>query len=282
MDGLNCPLSIRRQAELLSVNRSSYYYGEPALESEENLSVMRFMDESYLEHPELGVRKLVIMINAEGTGLSVNVKRVRRLREKMGLLTVYRAPRTTVPGAASKVKRYLLRNLTIDRPNQVWCTDITYIRMPRGFLYLTAIMDWYSRRILAWRLSSTMDVGFCLEALHEAIRISGRTPEILNSDQGCQYTSDEWQQALNERHIAISMDGKRRWVDNVMIERFWRTIKYDEVYLRDYQNGHEAHQRIGTYIAFYNASRPHASLAMLTPDAVYAAIPQKSSGGPNT
>lgn len=279
MDGYDCPLSIRRQAELLSVNRSSYYYGEPATESEENLAVMRFMDELYLEHPELGVRKLVVMIKGKGVSASINAKRVRRLKAKMGLMTLYRARRTTIPGAANKVKSYLLRNLTIDRPNQVWCTDITYIRMPRGFLYLTAIMDWYSRRILAWRLSSTMDVGFCLEALYEAIRTIGHTAEILNSDQGCQYTSDEWQQALAARSIAISMDGKRRWVDNVMIERFWRTIKYDDVYLRDYQDGHEAYRRITAYIAFYNSSRPHESLGMLTPDAIYNGVLQQLTGG---
>ena len=269
MDGGDSALSIRRQAELLSVNRSSFYYGMPAAESEENLAMMRYMDEQYLEHPEVGVAKLIVMIRDKGIATSINVKRIRRLRAKMGLLTVYRAPRTSIPGAASKVKSYLLRNLTIDRPNQVWCTDITYIRMPRGFLYLTAIMDWFSRRILAWRLSSTMDVGFCLDALHDAVRTTGRTPEILNSDQGCQYTSDEWQQALTAYSIAISMDGKRRWVDNVMIERFWRTIKYDEVYLREYRDGYDAHRHIGAYVAFYNGTRPHASLGMQTPDAIY-------------
>lgn len=269
MDGKDCKLSIRCQAELLSISRSSYYYGEPEVESEENLTVMRFMDELYLEHPTLGIRKLIAMLLAAGLVAEINPKRLRRLRRKMGLQTIYQAPRTTIPGPASKVKGYLLHGLIIDRPNQVWCTDITYIRMNKGFLYLTAIMDWHSRRILAWRLSSTMEVSFCLDALREAIRLTGTTPEILNSDQGCQYTSDEWQKTLADLKIRISMDGKRRWIDNVMIERFWRTIKWDEVYLRNYQDGREARHSIDIFIQFYNSVRPHNSHEMETPDSVY-------------
>lgn len=277
MDGKNGKLSIRRQAELLGVNRSSYYGGPPATESEENLAIMEFMDREYLEHPAQGVRQLVALLIAAGVVPKVNPKRVRRLRQKMSLHTVYRARRTTIPGPSSHIRPYLLRNLVINRANQVWSTDITYIPMSRGFLYLTAIMDWHSRRILAWRLSNSLDVSFCLEALHEAVKLAGTTPEILNTDQGCQYTSVEWQQALEGYQIKLSMDGKGRWVDNVMIERFWRTIKYDEIYLRSYENGSEAHACIGKYIRYYNSRRPHDSHGMKTPDAVYYGHPTSSA-----
>ena len=269
MDGKNSPISIRRQADLLSVNRSSHYCGPPKSESEENLKVMRFMDEVYLEHPQLGVLSLVALMLSEGVVERVGAKRVRRLRRKMGLQTVYRRRRTTIPDPGKKVAGYLLRDLTIDRPNQVWCTDITYVPMRRGFLYLTVIMDWHSRRVLAWRLSNSLDVRFCLEALHEAVRVAGAAPEILNSDQGCQYTSDEWRSALKGYGIRQSMDGKGRWIDNVVIERFWRTIKYDDLYLRDYADGIELHRGIERFVRFYNSRRPHHSLGKETPDAVY-------------
>ena len=259
MEGKDCELSIRRQAALLGGNRSSDYCGPPATQSAENLAIMNFMDREYLEHPQSGVRTLISLMLAEGLVEKVNPKRIRRLRQIMGLQTMYCRPRTTIPGPSSLVRLYLLGGLDINRPNQVWCTDITYIRMSHGFLYLTAMMDWYSRRILSWRLSNTMETGFCLAALDEAIEQAG-TPEILNSDQGCQYTSEEWIEALRTREIRISMDGKRRWIDNVMIERFWRTIKHDDVYLRDYADGREARHFIGRFIGYYNTRRPHQRL----------------------
>ncbi len=269
MDGKDSSLSIRRQAELLSVNRSSCYYGEPAAESDENITMMNFMDRTYQEHPEAGIRTLIVLMVTAGIAERINPKRMRRLRRKMGLQTLYCRRRTTIPGPASEVRPYLLRNLQITRPNQVWCTDITYIRMGRGFLYLTAIMDWHSRRVLAWRLSNTLDTRFCLEALHEAVKSTGTTPGIMNTDQGCQYTSESWQAALEKYHIKSSMNGRRRWLDNFVVERFWRTIKYDEVYLRDYADGHVAAASIGRFIRYYNTQRPHQSLDYKTPDAVY-------------
>lgn len=269
MDGESGGLSIRRRADLLGVHRSSYYSGPPAEESPENIAIMNFMDEEYLEHPESGVVTLVALMLAEGVVESLNPKRVRRLRQKMGLQTMYRRPRTTIPGSSSHIRKYLLRDLVISRPNQVWCTDITYIRMGRGFMYLTAIMDWHSRRILSWRLSNTMETEFCLSALRDAIKATGTTPEILNTDQGCQYTSDEWLNTVEEYGIKPSMDGKGCWVDNVVIERFWRTIKHDDIYLRDYANGREARYYIDRFITYYNGRKPHQSHGMKTPDFVY-------------
>lgn len=275
MEPNNGKVSLRRQAELLNVNRSSYYYGEPATESDENLAIMKYMDREYLENPQSGVQTLVTLLVAEGVVARVNPKRIRRLRQIMGLETVYRRPQTTIPGASSFIRPYLLRDLEITHPNQVWCTDITYIPMARGFLYLTAIMDWYSRFILAWRLSNTLDRAFCLDALHASVETTGITPGILNTDQGCQYTSGEWLDALVAYGIKPSMDGKRRWIDNVMIERFWRTIKYDEIYLHAYEDGLEAERGIGRFVHYYNMRRPHQSLANKTPSRVYAiALPE--------
>lgn len=262
-------LSIRRQTQLLAVPRSSYYAKGCADESAENLAIMAFMDREYLDHPTTGIRKLVRLLVTAGIIEHVNPKRIRRLRRKMGLQTVYRRPRTTIPGPGKLVKPYLLRAMEITRPNQVWCTDITYIRMSRGFMYLTVVMDWYSRCVLSWRLSNTMETRFCLEALEAAIEHTGTTPEIVNSDQGCQYTSEDWIKALESRDIKVSMDGKGCWIDNVIVERFWRTIKYDEVYLRDDADGIEARHYVGRFISYYNGRRPHASLSMKTPDVVY-------------
>jgi len=275
MEGKNNKLSVRQQARLLSVNRSSYYYGDPAAESEENLAIMEFMDREYLEHPQSGVQTLATLLVAENVVSRVNPKRIRRLRKKMGLETVYRRPRTTIPGPSSLICPYLLKDIEITRPNQVWCTDITYVPMARGFLYLTVIMDWYSRRILGWRLSNTLDRVFCLEALQAAAEAAGTTPEILNTDQGCQYTSYEWLDVVVGYGIKPSMDGKRRWIDNVMVERFWRTIKYDEIYLHAYGNGRDAERGIARFIRYYNTRRPHQSLATQTPDAVYFTASQE-------
>ena len=275
MEPKNSKLSLRRQAELLSVNRSSYYYGKPATESDENLAIMEFMDHEYLQNPQSGVQTLITLLVAEGVVAQVNPKRIRRLRRVMGLETVYRRPRTTIPGASSLIHPYLLKDLEITRSNQVWCTDITYVPMPRGFLYLTVIMDWYSRRILAWRLSNTLDRAFCLEAFQGAVETTGTTPKILNTDQGCQYTSHEWLDVVVGYGIKPSMDGKRRWIDNVMVERFWRTIKYDEIYLQAYVNGRDAERGIARFIRYYNTRRPHQSLATQTPDAVYFAASQE-------
>lgn len=270
MDGKDCKLSIRRQAELLGINRSSYYREPANEESEENLKIMRFMDEEYLEHPQSGVRTLVTLLKREGVVEQVNPKRVRRLRKRMGLQTLYRRPRTTIPGSADYRYPYLLRDLDITRPNQVWCTDITYIPMGRGFLYLTVMMDWYSRRILAWELSSSMDKALCLRVLAAALERTGTSPEIINSDQGSQYTSDQWVKAVRACGAKVSMDGKGCWVDNVMVERFWRTLKYDDVYLRAYADGHEARYYIGKFIDYYNRRRPHQSHDQLSPNMVYA------------
>jgi len=275
MEVKNSKVSLRRQAELLSVNRSSYYYGEPATESDENLAIMEFMDREYLKHPQSGVQTLTTLLVSECVVARVNPKRIRRLRRVMGLATVYRRPRTTIPGPSSLIRPYLLEDLEIIRPDQVWCTDITYVPIAHGFLYLTAIMDWYSRRILAWRLSNSFDRAFCLDALHEAVEMTGTTPEILNTDQGCQYTSHDWLGVVSDYGIEPSMDGKRRWIDNVMIERFWRTIKYDDIYLHAYENGRDAEQGIGRFVRYYNMRRPHQSLADKTPDAVYALSSQE-------
>ena len=271
-------LSIRRQTALLGVSRSSYYTGPPKPESEENVAVMNFMDTEYHVRPATGVRKLRNLLIRDGIVERIGLDRIRRLRHKMGLQTVYRSPRTTIPGPSSMIRPYLLKDVEISRPNQVWCTDITYIRMGKGYLYLTVIMDWYSRRILAWELSNTMETEFCIKALKKAVKVAGRAPEILNTDQGTQYTSMLWRETVEGLGTKMSMNGRRRWIDNVVVERFFRTIKYDEVYLWAYADGHEAERRIGNFIDYYNFRRPHQNLDDWRPGEVYRGLDKDEDG----
>ena len=259
-------ISIRRQCELLGVSRASWYY-EPAGESEENLRLMRKIDEQYTRAPFYGSRRMAAWLRAQG--YDANRKRVARLMQLMGIEAVYPKPNLSQAAAGHKIYPYLLRGVEIARVNQVWSTDITYIRMARGFVYLVAVMDWYSRFVLSWVLSLTMELDFCVEALKRALR-RGR-PEIFNSDQGSQFTSDEFTGELEARHIAISMDGRGRCLDNIFIERLWRSLKYEEVYLKDYALVSEAQEGIGRYLRFYNYERLHSSLDYRTPASIYLA-----------
>ncbi len=248
-----------RQCELVGLARSSCYY-QPAGESPENLALMRAIDELYLARPFFGSRRM-----AERFG--VGRQRVQRLMRLMGIMAVYPKPRTTRPAAGHKIYPYLLRNVTIERPDQVWSTDITYVPMRHGFVYLVAVMDWYSRYVISWRLSNTLDGLFCLEALEEALA-SGR-PEIFNSDQGCQFTATAFTGRLEEAGVAISMDGRRRALDNVFIERLWWSVKHEEVYRKDYASVWEAEDSLAAYFHFYCHERMHQSLGYRTPVAVY-------------
>jgi putative transposase len=249
-------LPVSKQCAALGISRGSVYY-EPVQVSERDLALMRRLDELHLQHPHAGSRMLKDLLAAEGS--KVGRRHVRTLMERMGIEAVYCRPRTSKPAPGHKIFPYLLRGLTIDRSNQVWASDITYIRMERGFLYLAAVMDWFARRILAWRLSITLDVDFCVNALDEALRLYGR-PEIFNSDQGSQFTSDSFTDILITNDISISMDGKGAWRDNVFVERFWRTLKYEEVYLKAYESVAEARSSIGRFLEFYNGRRPHSAL----------------------
>jgi len=266
--------SLRRQCILIGLSRAQLYY-QPVLPSQENLMLMRRLDELYLTVPWMGARRLAVILSDE-YGLAVGRKRVSRLRRIMGIHTIYRAPRTSIPAAGDERFPYLLGDLDITRPNQVWTTDITYIPMQNGFLYLVAVIDWYSRKVLSWRLSSTMGSEFCVEALRDALRSTGQRPEIFNTDQGAQFTSHLWLDALRSEGIRISMDGKGRWVDNVIIERFWRSLKYEDIYLRDYANGHELERGLTKYIDLYNTWRPHQALGYRTPSVVYSGVTDKS------
>ena len=258
-------LSVRRQCKLLGVARSGVY--RPAAPANDNdLAVMRRLDELYTAWPFLGSRRMAIMLKEEG--FAINRKRVQRLMRGMGIAALGPKPGTTKPEPGHKIFPYLLRNLTIDRPNQVWAADITYIPIGRGFLYLVAIMDWASRAVLAWRLSNTMDVSFCVSALEEALARYGR-PEIFNTDQGSQFTSAAFTGALASAGIQISMDGRGRWMDNVFIERLWRSLKHEDVYLKGYGDGREARAGIGQWIGFYNETRPHQAHGYRTPMAVW-------------
>ena len=258
-------LSIKRQCELLDVPRSTFYH-VPKPVSEEELALMKLIDCCHLKHPYYGSRRIRDWLEDEG--YRVNRKRVQRLMRTMGLVASYPKRNLSLANQAHKVYPYLLRNLTIDHPNQVWATDITYIPMARGFVYLVAIMDWYSRCVLSWRLSNTLDTSFCVDALNEAIELYG-TPEIFNTDQGSQFTSEEFTDVLKAHDIRISMDGKGRWVDNVFVERLWRSVKYEEVYLKAYDNMSDARVSLGIYFDFYNTERRHQSLGRRTPDSVY-------------
>jgi putative transposase len=257
-------ISVRRQCELLGVNRSSVYY-RPAGESEENLRLMRLVDEQYMRTPFYGSRRMKVAL--EEQGYPVNRKRMARLMRLMGIEAVYPKPKLSQPGEGHKIYPYLLEGVAIERVNQVWSTDITYIRMAGGFVYLVAVMDWYSRYVLSWALSLTLELGFCLEALKAALR-HGR-PEVFNSDQGSQFTSERFTGELERRGIAVSMDGRGRCLDNIFIERLWRSLKYEEVYLQDYRLVPEAGQGIGGWFRFYNQERPHQSLGYQTPVAIW-------------
>ena len=267
-------LSIVRQCELLGVSRSSLYY-QPKGISEEDLTLMKLIDCQYLSTPFYGARKMAAWLKSHA--YSVNRKRVRRLMRLMGLKAIYRRPRTSKPTPGHKTYPYLLGGIAITRPNQVWAADITYIPMARGFLYLVAIIDWYSRYVLSWRLSNTLDAGFCVEALEEAIR-KGK-PEIFNTDQGAQFTSEAFTDLLEQHCIRISMDGKGSYNDNLFIERLWRTVKYEEVYLKAYQDGKDARMGLGNYFRFYNTERPHQALGYRTPAEAFTSIPVESNHG---
>jgi len=260
-------LSIARHCERVSISRSGLYY-RPTGETPLNLELMRLIDAQFLETPWYGSRQMARHLRREG--YTVGRKRVRRLMAKMGLAPIYQRPRTTVPHPEHQVYPYLLRDLAIDRPNQVWCADITYIPMRRGFLYLVAIMDWMSRKVLAWRVSNTMDVEFCLEALEEALARFGK-PEIFNTDQGSQFTSPRFTGVLQDGGIRISMDGRGRWMDNVFIERLWRSLKYECVYLHAFETGAELRTGLSRWIGYYNDRRPHSTLAGRTPNEAYRA-----------
>jgi putative transposase len=264
VDRGHAEISIRRQCELLGVNRSGLYYQRLG-ESEENLHVMRLLDEQYTRTPFYGSRKMTEWLGTQG--FVVNRKRVSRLMAVMGLEAAYPKPKRSQPGEGHRIYPYLLRGLGVDRINQVWSSDITYIRMSQGFLYLVAVMDWFSRYVLSWRWSLTLDLDFCLEALRCALR-RGR-PEIFNSDQGSQFTSERFTGELEARKIAISMDGRGRCLDNIFIERLWRSLKYEEVYLKDYESVTEARTGLARYFRFYNQERLHQSLQYRTPAAIY-------------
>lgn len=264
VDPTHPELSIRRQCELLGLPRSTLYY-QPVPESDENLVLMRLIDEPYLRKPCYGSRRMYLWLRDQHQ--EVNRKRVQRLMRRMGLEAIYPRPKTSTPGVGHKIYPYLLRGVEVVRPNQVWGTDITYVPMRHGFLYLTAVLDWYSRLVLAWRLSNSQDVHFCLEALEEAL--TKGTPEIFNTDQGSQFTSVAFVGRLESAGVSVSMDGKVRALDNVFVERLWRTVKYEEIYLKAYADGVEAWSSLKEYFAFYGRERRHQALAYRTPWEVY-------------
>jgi len=257
-------LSIARQCALMGLARSSYYYRQAKADPYDPV-LMRLLDEQYTKRPFYGVLRMTEWLCRQGH--EVGPKRVRRLLRQMGLEAVYRKPRLSKPAPGHRIYPYRLRSARIEQPNDVWAMDITYVRMERGFAYLTAVMDWVSRYVLAWRLSPTLDVEFCLEALEEALSY-GR-PEIFNTDQGAQFTSDAFTGRLEQAEIQISMDGRGRFHDNIFIERLWRTVKYEEVYLHDYENVWSAEEHLGRYFPFYNDDRPHQTLDWKTPAEVY-------------
>ena len=259
-------LSLSRQCQLLSISRSSFYYA-PRGESPENLALMRRIDELFLKYPFYGSRQMACQLRREGVWIGRH--RVRRLMRLMGLEAIYQAPRTSNPHPAHKIYPYLLGNLAIVHSDHVWCADITYIPVRRGFLYLVAIMDWATRHVLAWRLSNTMDTGFCIAALREAMARHGK-PEIFNTDQGSQFTSLDFTGVLKDAGVAISMEGRGGWMDNIFIERLWRSLKYEAVYLHEMTDGFAAERVIGTWIDFYNTERPHSALDGATPTDAYS------------
>lgn len=258
-------LPVARQCRLLDVSRSTAYY-RPQGVPQADLSLMREIDEVHLKYPFYGTRR--VRDELQTRGYAVNRKRVRRLMRQMGLVALYPKPRTSIPGAGHTIYPYRLRGLTIDRPNQVWATDITYLPMAKGFMFLVAIMDWHTRKVLSWRVSNTMDTAFCVEALEEALSRFGK-PQIFNTDQGSQFTSEAFTGVLKSHDITISMDGKGRWMDNVFVERLWRSVKYEDLYLKAYETPKALQQGLKQYFHFYNTRRRHTALDRRTPDAVY-------------
>jgi putative transposase len=259
-------LSITRQCKLLSFSHSSYYY-HPQSISEEERTLLRLLDEQYLKTPFYGSRKMTVYLRE--LGYRVNRKRVQRLMRELGIEALYPKPRLSKANLAHQVYPYLLRDLTIEAANQVWCTDITYLPVLRGHFYLVAIMDWYSRKILSWRISNTLDIDFCIEALQEAFDRFG-IPCIFNSDQGSQFTSNAFTESLKEKGIRISMDGKGRYLDNIFIERLWRSIKYELIYIKSFEDGKHLKQEVKEWFKWYNMERPHQALNYQKPDQVYA------------
>lgn len=258
-------LSVAKQAKALGISRGSVYYSPRAV-SPADLAIMRRMDELHLDFPFAGSRMLRDLLNREG--IEVGRRHVTTLMKRMGIAALYRKPNTSKPAAGHKIYPYLLRGVAVNRPDQVWAMDFTYVPMARGFVYLAAVVDWYSRRVLAWRLSITMEAAFCVEALEEALARHGK-PGVFNTDQGSQFTGGNFTGVLLKAGVAISMDGRGAWRDNVFVERLWRSIKYEEVYLRAYDTVGEARASIGRYLTFYNGQRPHSSLDRKTPDEAY-------------
>jgi putative transposase len=265
-------LPVARQCELLGLNRSGVYY-TPRPASEEDLRLMRRIDELHLEFPYYGARKISKQLARDG--YEAGRLHVGTLMRQMGIEARYRKPRTSIPAREASVYPYLLNDVKIERPNQVWSTDITYLPMAQGFMYLTAILDVFSRKVLSFRISNTLTTDFCVEALEEALW-RYRTPEIFNTDQGSQFTSEAWLAPLKARNVRISMDGKRRWVDNVFQERLWRSVKYEEVYLHGYRDGIEARTRLKAYFATYNSKRLHQALDYRTPEEVYGGVGRRA------
>ena len=264
--GKETMMSVIQQCGLLELSRSTFYY-QPVGENAYNLALMRLIDERFTKRPFYGVPRMTASLRAMGHG--VNPKRVRRLMRVMGLEAIYPKPRLSANGPDHKVYPYLLKGVTVDRPDQAWATDITYVRLTHGFVYLTAILDWYSRYVLAWKLSNSLETAFCREALAEAL--GGGRPDFFNTDQGVQFTSDEFTQVLRKAGVQVSMDGKGRVFDNIFTERLWRSVKYEEVYLNAYNDGWGAEECLGRYFAFYNTLRPHQALDYQTPVEVYRA-----------
>ena len=258
-------LPLTRQAHILKLSRSSLYY-QPRPVSADDLAVMRRIDELHLDHPFAGSRMLRDLLRGEG--VQIGRARVITMMRRMGIEAIYRRPNTSKPAPGHRIYPDLLRGLPVDRPNQVWAMDITYIPMARGFVYLAAVIDWHTRRVLSWRLSITMETDFCIEAVEEALAKHGK-PEIFNTDQGSQFTSAAFTGLLADNDIQISMDGRGAWRDNVFVERLWRSVKYEEVYLRAYDSVAEARASLGRYLTFYNGKRPHSSLGARTPDEAY-------------
>lgn len=259
-------LSIKHQCELLSISHSSYYY-QPKSDSEEELILLRLLDEQYLKTPTYGSRKMTMFLRE--LGYVVSRKRVQRLMRKLGIEAIYPKPRLSLRNLEHQVYPYLLRNLSIETANQVWCTDITYLPVLKGHFYLVAIMDWYSRKVLSWRISNTLDVHFCIDALQEAFDNFGK-PDIFNSDQGSQFTSNAFTQLLKDREIQISMDGRGRYLDNIFIERLWRSFKYELIYVKVFENGKHLQQETKNWFRWYNTERFHQGLDYQKPDQVYA------------
>jgi len=273
-------ISVRKQCALLGLARSTVSY-KPVEEDPENIRIKRLLDEIYLIDPCLGSRRLVAVLERDH-GVKTGRERVARLRREMGQETIWCKPRTSIPDDGHRKYPYLLRNLAIERPDQVWCADITYVPMPRGNAYLCVVMDWYSRKELGWALSNTMGTDLCLEALEKALRSTGKVPEIFNTDQGSQFTSEEWTSRLADLGVKISMDGKGRWMDNIMVERLWRSVKYELIYLFEHATVSDLLKSLAKWFDRYNHWRPHESLGNLTPAVVYQTVRQSPQEAPET